>query len=458
MIRLKNGFLVKKGNELELSTIYIEDDKIKFIFPGKHNSLSVEREVDAEGNIIFPGFIDPHVHFDDPGFTVREDFETGTRSAAAGGITTIIDMPCTSIPPVTSGENFDYKLNIVKGKAYVDFAFWGGVTPGQIESGEYKKTLTDLKERGIVGVKFYTVSGMELYPRMPVPYMDKAFRFLKDLNLVCAVHAEDYYLVDFYSNFLRQNGRSDFESWAEGRVYEAEPEAIWSVVGIAEKVHNKLHIAHLSTGAGLEVIRWAKKHKLDVTTETCPHYLIFTVADLKILGSILKTSPPVRYEEDIDALWTGLKDGSIDFIATDHAAGKFPEEKSSSNIWDNYAGIPGTQLAVPLLITYGYYKGKVRLEEIQKLMSENAARRYGLYPDKGSIALGADADLTIVNLNEKWFVDPSKLESKGKYSVVAGKEMVGKVSKTILRGKLIYDEKAGITGEKGYGNFIKSNL
>jgi dihydroorotase-like cyclic amidohydrolase len=110
------------------------------------------------------------------------------------------------------------------------------------------------------------------------------------------------------------------------------------------------------------------------------------------------------------------------------------------------------------MITYGYHKGKIRLEEIQKLMSENAARRYGLYPDKGSIALGADADLTIVNLNEKWFVDPSKLESKGKYSVVAGKEMVGKVSKTILRGKLIYDEKAGITGEKGYGNFIKSNL
>jgi dihydroorotase (multifunctional complex type) len=367
-------------------------------------------------------------------------------------------MPCTSIPPVTSGENFDYKLNIVKGKAYVDFAFWGGVTPGQIESGEYKKTLTDLKERGIVGVKFYTVSGMELYPRMPVPYMDKAFRFLKGLNLVCAVHAEDYYLVDFYSNFLRQNGRSDFKSWAEGRVYEAEPEAIWSVVGIAEKVHNKLHIVHLSTGAGLEVIRWAKKRKLDVTTETCPHYLIFTVADLKILGSILKTSPPVRYEEDRYALWTGLKDGSIDFIATDHAAGKFPEEKLSSNIWDNYAGIPGTQLMVPLILTFGYQKGKLTLEEIQKLLSENAAKRYGLYPNKGSFNSGSDADFAIVNIGKKWFVDPSKLESKGKYSVVAGKEMIGKVSKTILRGKLIYDEKAGITGEKGYGNFIKSNL
>lgn len=458
MIRLKNGFLVKKGNELELSTIYIEDGKIKFIFPKKHNSLSVEKEIDAEGNVVFPGFIDPHVHFDDPGFTVREDFETGTRSAAAGGITTIVDMPCTSIPPVINGSNFDNKLDAVKDKAYVDFAFWGGVTPEQVENGDYKKTLTELKEKGIVGVKFYTISGMDLYPRMPVPYMDKAFRFLKDLNLVCAVHAEDFYLVDFYTNYFRLSGRIDPESWAEGRVYEAEPEAIWSVVGITQKVQNKLHIVHLSTSAGLDVIRWAKKHKLDITTETCPHYLIFTTEDLKTLGPILKTAPPVRHKEDNEALWNGLKDGSIDFIATDHAAGKFPEEKSNLNIWENYSGIPGTQLMVPLMLTFGYQKGKLMLEEIQKLLSENAAKRYGLYPNKGSFNLGADADFAIVNIGKKWVVDPVKLESKGKYSVIAGQEMVGKVSKTILRGEVMYDENIGIVGQKGSGIFIKSNI
>ena len=458
MIRLKNGFIVKSGNELELSTIYIEDGKIKFIFPGNHNLLSADEEIDAEGNVVFSGFIDPHVHFDDPGFTFREDFETGTKSAAAGGVTTVIDMPCTSIPPVISGESFERKLDIVKGKAYVDFAFWGGITPEQVENGEYKKTFLELKEKGVVGVKFYTISGMEFYPRMPVAYMDKAFRELKNLNLVCAVHAEDYHLVNFYSTYLQQMGRTDSLGWFEGRAYEAEPEAIWSVVGITVKTQSKLHIVHLSTKAGLEIIHWAKEHNIDVTAETCPHYLLFTVEDLKTIGPILKTAPPVRYEEDRISLWNGLKDGTIDFIATDHAAGKFPEEKSSPNIWENYAGIPGTQLLVPLMLNYGYHSGRLSLSEIQKLMSENAAKRYGLYPNKGSFILGTDADFAVVNLNKEWIVDPAKLESKGKYSIVAGQEMIGKVSKTILRGEIVYDENIGIVGQKGYGTFTKSNL
>ncbi len=458
MIRLKNGFIVKQGNEIEKVTIYIENGKIKHIFQGDHIGFSVECEIDAEDNVIFPGFIDPHVHFDDPGFTEREDFESGTRSAAAGGITTIIDMPCTSVPPITTAENFDRKFSIVKDKAYVDFAFWGGVTPFQVKSGEYKKSLRELKERGIVGVKFYTVSGMETYPRMPVDLMDKAFRELKELNLVCAVHAEDNFLVDYYSKYLQEIGKTDPQSWFEGRVYEAEPEAIWSVIGVTEKVGNKLHIVHLSTGEGLRIIKWAKNQGIDVTTETCPHYLLFTVNDLNVLGAILKTAPPVRRKEDQLALWEGIKDGSIDFISTDHAAGKFPDEKNKPNFWDNYAGIPGTQLMVPIIFSYGYHSGKLDLSTIQKLLSENAAKRYGLYPQKGITEVGADADFTIVNLNKKWVVDPAKLESKGKYSVVSGVELSGKVEQTIVRGVVVYKSVAGVLCKKGQGKFIKSTL
>jgi len=183
VLRIKNARMVKNEEWKEVN-IYVEKGKIKDIVPGDEALLSVKKEIDAQGKVVFPGFIDPHVHFDDPGFTEREDFETGTKSAAAGGITTIIDMPCTSIPPITTASNYDYKLKIVKPKAYVDFAFWGGVTPEQVESGEYKKSLKELKDRGIIGVKFYTISGMELYPRMPLPDMDKTFRILKDLNLV----------------------------------------------------------------------------------------------------------------------------------------------------------------------------------------------------------------------------------------------------------------------------------
>jgi len=457
VIRIKNARIVEK-NKLKTVNIYIEKGKIKDIVPGGEALHPVEKEIDTKEHVVFPGFIDPHVHFDDPGFTEREDFETGTRSAAAGGITTIIDMPCTSIPPVTNGKNFDYKLNIVKSKAYVDFAFWGGVTPEQVESGEYKKSLKELKDRGIAGVKFYTISGMELYPRMSVPYMDKAFRAVKELDLVCAIHAEDYYLVDYYSRLMQEMGREDPESWSEGRTYEAEPEAIWSVVGITEKVGNKLHIVHLSTKEGLNVIRWAKAQGLNVSTETCPQYLIFTAEDFKEMGSILKIAPPLRKEEDREELWRGLKDGSIDFICTDHAAGKYPGEKSFSNIWKNYAGIPGTQLAVPTMLHYGYHQGRLTLSEIQKLMSENTAKRYGLYPQKGTIQIGSDADFSVVDLDKEWTVEPSKLKSKGKYSPLAGKTLRGEIYMTIIRGELVYKDDEGIIEEKGFGELVKSKV
>jgi len=457
VLRIKNARIVK-NEELKEVNIYVERGKIKDIVPGDEALLFVKKEIDAKGNVVFPGFIDPHVHFDDPGYTEREDFETGTRSAAAGGITTVIDMPCTSIPPVTNGKNFDYKLNIVKSKAYVDFAFWGGVTPEQVESGEYKKSLKELKDRGIAGVKFYTISGMELYPRMSVPYMDKAFRAVKELDLVCAIHAEDYYLVDYYSRLMQEMGREDPESWSEGRTYEAEPEAIWSVVGITEKVGNKLHIVHLSTKEGLNVIRWAKAQGLNVSTETCPQYLIFTAEDFKEVGSILKIAPPLRKEEDREELWRGLKDGSIDFICTDHAAGKYPGEKSFSNIWKNYAGIPGTQLAVPTMLHYGYHQGRLTLSEIQKLMSENTAKRYGLYPQKGTIQIGSDADFSVVDLDKEWTVEPSKLKSKGKYSPLAGKTLRGEIYMTIIRGELVYKDDEGIIEEKGFGELVKSKV
>ncbi len=458
MKKIKNGFIVKQGSEIEKVTIYTDNGKIKYVMPGDDSSFETNEEIDAEGGIIFPGFVDPHVHFDDPGFTQREDFETGTRSAAAGGITTIIDMPCTSIPPVISGENFDHKLSIIEKKAYVDFAFWGGVTPSQVDSGEYKMTLKELKKRGIVGVKFYTISGMELYPRMPVPEMHKAFTFLKELNLICAVHAEDFYLVDFYSKLLMDSGRKDPESWFEGRVYEAEAKAIWSVLGITDKVKNKLHIVHLSTKKGLDAIKWGKKHGIDVTTETCPQYLLFTVEDLKRIGPILKTAPPVRREEDRVALWEGVQREWIDFIATDHAAGVFPKEKSGESIWDNYAGIPGTQLLASEMLTFGYHSGKLSLKQIQKLLSENAAKRYGLYPDKGSLFIGTDADFTVIDIDKEWTVEADKLESKGKYSPLNGTKLKGKVIKTIVRGKVVFDNKQGIIGEKGYGRLVRSNL
>lgn len=449
MLLLKNCFILDKG-ALKKASIIISGETIKDIIFGEVNGDF--ETIDVGGLTVFPGFIDPHVHFDDPGFTDREDFETGSKSAIAGGYTTVIDMPCTSIPPVINKENFDYKLNIVQKKAFCDFAFWGGVTPPQLKSGEYVNSIKELEKRGVVGFKFYTISGMKDYPRMEVEELDMAFRVVKETNLVCAVHSEDFHLVNFYSKFLEDSKRKDPLAWCEGRAYEAEPMAIWEVVGITRNVGNKLHIVHLTTKAGLEIIKWGKLKGIDITAETCPHYLSFTVEDLLRIGPVLKTAPPVRNEEDRCALWEGLRDGSIDFVATDHAAGKYPEEKSHKSIWDNYAGIPGIQLAFSVICTYGFHENRITLQNIQDILSENASMRFGLMR-KGKIEKGYDADFSIVDLNKSFEVSPLDLYSKGRYTPFEGRILKGKVIKTILRGKVVYEEERGFTG-KPTGRYI----
>lgn len=453
-----NAKIIEDKNKISNVNIYVDKGKIETIESAEKPLYNTKKIYDAKNNIVLPGIIDSHVHFDDPGFTYREDFATGTKSAAAGGVTTVIDMPCTSIPPVTTVENFDNKLEIIKEKAYVDFALWGGLTPKQVKKGTFKKDLEGLKNRGVVGIKFYTISSMQLYPKMPLDCMDKSFRELAKLNLVSAVHAEDYNLVNYYSKMYKNAKKNDPYNWCDGRTYEAEPMAIWQAVAITRKAKNKLHIVHLSTSAGLDVIKKVKKEGLDVSCETCPHYLVFTRDDFNNIGPILKVAPPLRYIEDKNELWKGLKDGSIDYIATDHAAGVWPEEKTKSNIWEAYAGIPGIQISLSTMITYGFYKDKLSLYDIQNLMSTNPAKRYGLYPRKGVIQKEQDADFAVVDLEKEFVVNPKNLYSKGKYSPLAHKKLKGKVVATFLRGNLIYEENKGILNSKGYGEFVKSEL
>lgn len=455
---IRNAKIIESENKTYKVNIYVDKGKIKAIESVQNPLHDAKRQYDAKDNVIFPGIIDSHVHFDEPGFTHREDFTTGTKSAAAGGVTTVIDMPCTSIPPVTTADNFDNKLNIIQKKAYIDFALWGGITPQQITKGTFEKDLEDLKQKGVVGVKFYTVSGMKLYPRMPLHCMDKAFRKLAKLNLVCAVHAEDYELVNHYSKLYEDDGKIDPYSWCDGRTYEAEPAAIWQVVAISKKAKNKLHIVHLSTSEGLDIVRRAKREGLDITCETCPQYLIFTRDDFNKIGPILKIAPPLRYKEDRKQLWNGLKDGTIDYITTDHAAGVWPEEKDKTNIWEAYAGIPGIQTSLSSMITFGYHKNKLSLYDIQNLMSTNPAKRYGLYPRKGVIQKGQDADFAVVDVEKEFIIEPKKLYSKGKYSPFAQKKLKGKVIATFLRGNLIYEEDKGVINSKRCGKFIKSKL
>lgn len=451
MLRLSNVKILRDGI-IKKVNIYIENEQIIEI---SEKSLSCGyEEVDLNGLLALPGGIDAHVHFDDPGFTAREDFETGTKSAVAGGITTVFDMPCTSIPAVLDEHSFNHKLEIVTKKAFCDFAFWGGATPNLIDTGLYKDTLSQLTWQGVIGIKFYTISGMKDYPRMDLEQLHTAFVALKELDLLAGVHCEEYDLVNLFTNCAKSKGLNQPRDWCKGRVYEAEEIAILKVGLVAREVGNKLHIVHVSSLKGLEAVDRLRKEGVNISCETCPHFLIFSESDFERLGSILKTAPPVRRHEDSEALWRGLIDGKIDFVTSDHAGGIYPDEKSFPDIWQNYAGIPGTQLILPVLLTFGYHKRKMSLERLQQVFSENPARKFGL-EKKGKIEEGYTADLTIVDPDEEWEFSSRMLFCKNKYSPFEGFRFKGKVKMVMLHGSFVFNDQVGFLTEKPSGRLLR---
>ncbi|HEX38384.1 MAG TPA: dihydroorotase [Candidatus Cloacimonetes bacterium] len=403
--------------------------------------------------ILLPAAIDPHVHYDDPGFTWREDFYSGTLAAAFGGITTIIDMPCTSIPPVINGESFSHKLDEVKNKAVVDYAFWGGVSGTEFDTGDVRRNMKVLKNKGVVGFKIYLISGMDEFIALTKGQLEKVGYIARELNMLIAVHAEDKVFIEKKSRQFIENDRNTFKDYCAARSTEAEYRAIKTVIDVAKKTNAQFHIVHLSSKRGLELIREAQKKGLHITTETCPHFLAFTQDDYDHLGNILKTAPPVKYNEDREALWGGLIDGTISFVTTDHAGCDYPREKSTGNIWKDYAGIPGSELMLPFMVSDAFMKGRVNLCELQKLVSTNAAKQYGFQYKKGSIAEGLDADLVLVDILSETRIEAEKLHSKGKYSPFDKVNFKGKINRVYLRGKPIIEDDVYV-GRKGEGQFL----
>ncbi len=405
--------------------------------------------LDAEGMITIPGGIDAHVHFDTPGFTHREDFYHGSMSAAAGGVTTVIDMPCTSLPPVTNAENFDVKMDIIKDMSLVDYALFGGIYANDFEN--YENSMEALKDKGVKGYKTYFTSGMESYPKVTKYQFFKIMRKAKGLRLPVLLHAEDNELLYCLQNDYR-NEKDDYMRYYNSRPALAEVLAVSDAVEIAKTTKGSLHIVHVASGLAAQIINNAL-HNFDITYETCPHYLYFTYKDFETKGSTLKTAPVVKNHFDQDLLWKYLIDGNCSFVASDHAPATF-KEKTTGSFWKDYSGIPGTQTLIPVVFSEGYSKGDLSLKRFIEITSANPAKRYNLYPKKGTLQKGADADITIIDKNKKWKFETKQLYSKGETSPFDGENFEGKIMLTILRGKIIYHEGSGITSERGYGKYV----
>ena len=411
---------------------------------------------DGEFLVVIPGGIDSHVHFDTPGFEDRDDFEHGSTAAAFGGVTTVIDMPCTSLPPVTNKNNFEVKLNALKNLSLVDYSFYGGVCGNDFDNNiNIEEKIKDLADKGVAAFKTYLISGMSTFTDLDEERILQTAKWIKTTNKPMAVHAEDKKMIVERTAISKSAGQNNWQAYYAARDDQAEAKAIKLLVEIAEKTGCRIHVVHLSSKLGLDIIKEAQSKGLKVTSETCPQYLFFTKKDFSNskISAYLKTAPPVKNEIDREALWEGLKDGTLSFVVTDHAGCNPEKEKSSKNFWEIYGGIPGVEHRVPFLFSEGFLKNRLTLSQTIKLLSSNVADYFNL-KDKGYIKEGYDADFALINLWDKQVVKSKEMHSKGKYTPFEGVTFNAVVEKTFLRGKLIMNRSGDIEQSIGYGKFI----
>jgi allantoinase len=422
------------------------------------DGIEAKNVIDVQGNLVVPGCIDPHTHFMDPGFTHRETFATGSMSAAAGGLTCHIDMPCCSKPSVRSEAELYQKLEPLKNQAYVDYAFWGGMTGEDVREGKLDNVWGQV-EAGVTAFKVYMTPSVPTFPKVSDAEMLEIFYKVAETGLPIGIHAENYDICSFYVEKLKKMGRTDAPAWAEARMALAEKAAIQLIISYVEATGARAHIVHMSTKEGAWLVREAKQRGVQITAETCPHYLVLNAKEhMTKFGTLAKIAPPLRDVEDNEVHWKALADGTIDFVGTDHAPYEIPTEKVGEglDIWNSFPGIPGVETMVPVLVSEGLNKGRLSLSRFVEVTSRNAAIHFGLYPKKGSMEIGSDADFTVIDLEREYVIDQEKVYSKAKYTPFHGMKLKGKPIMTIVRGQVVYDEdNGGIVGKPGYGQFVK---
>ncbi|WP_328391915.1 allantoinase AllB [Nocardia sp. NBC_00416] len=392
--------------------------------------------VDAAGLLVLPGLVDMHVHLREPGMTEKEDFASGTRAAAAGGVTTIVDMPNTK-PPVATAERYRQKLELVRNKAYVDFGLYGMLDHDNADE------IAGMAELGAMGFKLFMgqTTGDNRCPNDAAIF--RGLEAAAAADLVVGVHAENDHLLRMFGDRLRASGRTDPRAHLEGRPAFVEVEAVTRIITMATEAGTKLHIHHLSTAVGLQRVMDLRAQGHRVTVEALVAHLFLDETAYDTHGNLVKLNPPIRPATDVDALWAGISRGDVDIIATDHAPHTVAEQ-AETDVWQAYGGFIGVETMLPLLLTAAA-RGKLTLEDIVRLCSYRPAQRWSI-GTKGQIAPGFDADFVLVDPTAETTLDAAALHSKHNVTPYHGWPLTGSVLATYLRGQLVY-EKGEIVGE-----------
>lgn len=436
---VRNGRVVSGGQIID-GGVAIADGIIVGV--GADRALPDAKDIiDARGAWVLPGVIDPHVHFRDPGLTDREDFTTGTTAAAVGGVATVFDMPNT-IPPTSDGKTVLEKRAIVQPKALVDFGLFGLVGQGNLEQ------IDEMAAAGVIGFKFFLHQSVEGVAPCDDGALLEAFERVATTGLRAAIHAENPEIIQRRSRRLKDAGRHDAPANLDARPSVSESEMVERCIAFARASGAKIHICHVTAADSVAAIRAGKAAGVDVTAETGPQWLWFTQQDVEAKGTILMFSPPFRHRPDRDALWTGLRDGTIDAVATDHAP-RHSHEKICSSVWDTKSGFIGVETGVRLLMT-AVAEGKMTIQEYTRVSSENPAQVYGLWPRKGRLAVGADADITIVETGTPRVIDANELHSRARVTPFDGVSVAAQVTHTLVRGTLVAQDGRIVGGPTGH--------
>ena len=418
--------------------------------------LEADEFIDAERKMVLPGTVDPHVHIRAPGHDERETFESGTKDAALGGVTTIIEMPFASPPPY-SPEIVKNRMNVADKEVVVDIAFYGAAGTDRLDD------IIPCSESGIVAFKTFLHGALpgraKEFIGLTAPNTGDQYELMEKIaqtGLMIGFHAENNDMINKNIARLRSEGKISPMYHGRSRPPVVEIETVAKILLFAEKIGTKVEICHISTPEVVELVNRAKSKGVYVVAETCPHYLFLNEDALNKVGVFAKCNPPLRSEEERQGMWEMVNDGSIDIIGSDHAPyTKEEKEKGSEDIFTPPAGFPGLSTRLPLLFT-AVKEGKIKLDRMVELICENPARIFGLYPKKGTIAVGSDADFVIFDPNKKGIISKDKMFTKCRDSALVydGWEVYGKPEKTIVRGKVVFDN-GEITISPGYGEIIK---
>ncbi len=421
-------------------TLRIKDGIISDLLPGKVNSAEFPVE-ELHNLVIMPGIIDSHVHVNEPGRTEWEGFETITKAAIAGGITTLVDMPLNASPVTTSAFALQEKIASTRGKLYCNCGFWGGLVPDNAD------VLEDLIDSGVMGIKaFLTHSGIDDFPNVTLDDLRKGMPVIARHKVPLLAHAE---LDEAHPGLEAfEKNPSSYMAFLRSRPNSWEDKAVELMIRLCREFNCPVHIVHLSSASSLPQIRAAKAEGLPLTVETCPHYLFFCAEEIPDGSPVYKCTPPIRERANNEKLWEALKDGTIDFVVTDHSPAT-PELKKldSGNLKQAWGGISSLQFTLPVVWTAARQRG-FDLNDITRLMSAHVARFLGYENSKGAIRKGYDADLVVWDPDKKIKIEKSLIRYRHKITPYLNKEVFGEIRQTYVGGKKAYEQ----------GNFVSFPL